>query len=210
MLGIILKDIYQMKKVILISIAYGVFFIGTIATSNISMVNRYILTFSFIVVATNEYQEEKNKGYWLLKTLPIKAYKIVVGKFLKTFLITILGVVLTFTLLMLHPQISNIDSIIIKSFINTFSITLIFIGIFYALQYRIGANKSISYLRIIFFVLFFAPDIINLIKTKSNNALGFKSTIEILNTYSIFGIGLIVYIILMFVSIRQFKKNCVV
>lgn len=212
MLHIILKDFYQSKKVLLFSLIIGVFFITSLTSSNGEsiMMGGFILMLTFSVVVTNEHYEDKHKGYYLLRTLPIKGYKIIIGKFISSFLIIAMGVGVTLLILILNPKISQVSTFTTITIMNGVSMTLTFIGIFYVMQYKWGAGIAINVSRVVFFLAFFSPTIIDLLMEKLKvywNFMEMLRNMDIINGYILLSLSFTVYLICMVTSISVYKKN---
>lgn len=211
MLRIILKDIFLCRKTLLVALILGLFFIVSLNISNEDnvLLGGYILMIVFSVVTTSEHNEAKNKGYNLLRTLPVKGYKIVVGKFLTALSVMIFGIGYVFLILSILGGTSEISPFIINSIITYSSMTLMVIGIFYVLVYRIGATKAISLMRVIFFLLFFSPALINIAMEKLGFQINYLEILEEMNissSYVMLLLSIVVYFLCLGISIGFFKK----
>lgn len=220
MLYIIYKDLYQARKTIFLYFLIGLVFIisNMYNDMGIYMSVGFIFLLVYGVVATNEYVEDKNKGYSLLRTLPLKPYKIVMSKYITSILLAISGVLYYLILAKLSGGRIVIDNLLYSILSIGVSFVLVFTGILYIFIYKYGAAKAINLSRLFFFGFFFLPVIISsIIKyipkpsfIESGKLEMFLESIPLdLTGWSLLflGISLIIYLLTMLASIRQFKKN---
>ncbi|WP_202711536.1 ABC-2 transporter permease [Sporosalibacterium faouarense] len=211
MLYIIFKEFSQSKKMILLSLIFGSLFIValTSGTEENLMVGRFVLMIAFMVVMTNEHNEDKNKGYSLMRTLPLKQYKIVIGKFTASFILILLGGLYTFIIIKIKSMSTGLSTDMVTTIINSVSTTLLFIGIFYILLYKFGSGIAINISRVVFFIVFFSPGLMNIINEKFNFDIPFMSMIteiNIFNSIVLFVVSIVFYQLCMLVSMKFFRN----
>lgn len=220
MLYIIYKDLYQSRKTIFLYFLIGLVFIisSFFNDMGIAMSAAFIFMMVYGVVVRNEYNEDKNKGYTLLRTLPIKPYKIVLSKYITAFLLSVAGVLFYFIIAKLSGGrivINNLSKIIV---LTGAGFALVFTGILYIFIFRYGAAKAINISRLFFFGFLFLPGIISsLIRYIPKPSFIESGELEMFlekffsnffsSTLTIVGLALIIYMLTMLASIKQFKKN---
>ncbi|WIV11498.1 ABC-2 transporter permease [Proteiniborus sp. MB09-C3] len=220
MLYIIYKDIYQARKTILLYFMIGlVFIMSTIRNDmGIFMSVGFIFMMVYGVTARNEYAEDKNKGYSLLRTLPLKPYKIVMSKYITALLLAIAGMLYYLVLARFTNGKIVFDSTLSLALSVGVSLALIFTGILYTFIFRYGAAKAINLSRLFFFGFFFLPVIISSLAKyipkpsfiESGKLEMFLESISLDLTgwsFLLLGIAFAIYLLTMLASINQFKKN---
>lgn len=221
MLYIVYKDLYQSRKTIALYFTIGLVFILYSFLNNLGLAMSAAFTFVMVygVVIRTEYNEDKNKGYTLLRILPIKPYKIVISKYITPLLLATAGILFYVIIAKLSGGRMTIDNVAISIILAGSGFTLAFTGAVYVLIYRYGAAKAINISRIIFFALMFLPGLIssllvkyipkpsfiqsgkleNLLERLSNNPVNFNLLI--------IGLALAIYLLTMLISIRQFNNK---
>ncbi len=220
MLYLIYKDLYQARKTITLYFLIGVVFIVSTIYNDmgIFMSVGFIFLMVYGVVARNEYTEDKNKGYSLLRTLPLKPYKIVMSKYITAFLLSIVGVLYYYILTKLLGNKVIMDNTFAGIPLVGAGFALVFTGILYIFIYKYGAARAINLSRLFFFGFFFIPVIISSLiryipKPRFLESGQLEVFIErIFNNFTIcslifLGVALVIYLITMLISINQFKKN---
>lgn len=220
MLYIIYKDLYQSRKTILLYFLIGLVFIVSsfLNDMGIAMSAAFIFLLVYGVVVRNEYTEDKNKGYSLLRTLPIKPCKIILSKYLTALLLATTGVLFYFIIAKLSGGRIVIDGLSRSVVLIGAGFALVFTGVLYMFIFKYGAAKAINISRLFFFGFFFLPGIISsLVKYIPKPGFIESGKLEIVlekffanllsSTIAIVGVALIIYVFTMIVSINQFKKN---
>lgn len=220
MLNIIYKDLYQARKTIFLYFLIGLIFIFSTIYNDmgIFMSVGFIFLMVYGVVARNEYTEDKNRGYSLLRTLPLKPYKIVMSKYLTALILAIASVLYYYLMSFVFGNETIMSSSMITIPLIGAGFALIFTGILYIFIYKYGASRAINLSRIFFFGFFFIPAIISALLDNIPMPSFIESgELEILleslatdfTMWSLvfLGISLIIYLLTMLASIRQFKKN---
>lgn len=220
MLNIIYKDLYQARKTILLYLVIGlVFILSTIYNDmGIFMSVGFIFIMVYGVVARNEYVEDKNRGYSLLRTLPLRPYKIVMSKYMTGLILAGIGVLYYYLVSFIFNNESLMNSSMITIPLIGAGFSLIFTGVLYIFIYKYGAAKAINLSRIFFFGFFFLPVIVsNLLVYIPKPSFIESGELEVLleriaSDFTIWsllflGISLVLYLITMLASISQFKKN---
>lgn len=220
MLNIMFKDLYQARKTILLYLALGlVYILSTIRTeAGIAMSVGFIFLMIYGVVARNEYVEEKNRGYSLLRTLPLKPYKIVMSKYMAAIVLAVISVIYYGLMALLFG--SNVADIrfMISILLVGAGFALIFTGILYIFIYKYGAARAINLSRIFFLGFWLIPVVFSTILEKvpkpsfiesGKLEMFLESIAADFSTLSLLfvGISLIIYFLTMIASISQFKKN---
>ncbi len=218
MLNLILKDIYNSKKIIIL---YALVGIGLILSMNMSSPNTgsvgaFVFIMAYGVVIRNEYLEDKNNAYTLYRTLPIRPYKVVVSKYITGILVIMLAMVLSVSVqcfasrffltgLPVSPQQFYLPAV------SAGCSALMFVGGFYVMAFKYGTVKAINYARLILFALFCGlMFLITILKRMAvdMNLSGIASIIENIRGIWIVLIVMAVYIMFMVISIRLYgQKN---
>lgn len=224
MLNIILKDIYQNRKLI---IGYFAILLLVNIVVSINIFGDYIPAASlmsmmvpFGLALKSETYEQKNKAYKFLKNLPISNKKIVTSKFLGSILIGIITIIFT----LITAAIVSKDLSIIKSTLPfstaAILISLILAGITYAISFKFGAEKAnvfiVVLLGLLVFIgqlgLFFARQYVN----TNEKTFIYKMIVSIItffeNTqgYILLILGISIYFATFLMSIRAFNKSKVI
>lgn len=220
MLNIIYKDLYQARKTIFLYFLIGLIFIFSTIYNDmgIFMSVGFIFLMVYGVVARNEYIEDKNRGYSLLRTLPLKPYKIVMSKYMTALILAAASVLYYYLISFIFGNDTIISSPMITIPLIGAGFSLIFAGILYIFIFKYGASKAINLSRIFFFGFFFIPAIVSTIlknvpKPSFIESGELETLLESLATdftmWSLvfLGISLIIYLLTMLASINQFKKN---
>jgi len=220
MLNIIFKDLYQARKTILLYLAVGlVYILSTIRTeAGMPMSVGFIFLMIYGVVVRNEYVEEKNRGYSLLRTLPLKPYKIVMSKYMAAIVLAVISVIYYGLMTILFGSNVVDISFMISILLVGAGFALIFTGIIYIFIYKYGASRAINLSRIFFIVFFLIPVFFSTILEKipkpsfiesGKLEMFLESIATDFTTWSLLfvGISLIIYFLTMIASISQFKKN---
>lgn len=212
---LITKEIYQSKRTLLLLFFMGLIFIfieneyfnGTLAAAFLTF---FII---FTVMTRNEYYEDKNNGYLLLRTLPIKANQIVLSKFLSV--IIMLGIYSLFywiALVLIKQHTVTSDNIFI--YVLFIGISIIVGGVFYNLVYKFGSVKAINMIRIIFLMLYFIPGVLIIVLQDYINSLDLSIFTKIgefftdfNNVYSVSGLIIFLYFLLYLNAVRLFKNS---
>lgn len=220
MLNIIYKDLYQARKTIFLYLLIGLVFIFSTIYNDmgIFMSVGFIFLMVYGVVARNEYIEDKNRGYSLLRTLPLKPYKIVVSKYMTGLILASVSVLYYYLMSFVFNNETILNSSMITIPLIGAGFALIFTGVLYIFIYKYGAARAINLSRIFFFGFFFLPVIISaLLKNVPSPSFiesgELESILESIATdftlWSLLflGISLVIYLLTMLASINQFKKN---
>ena len=210
MLKIVFKDIYQLRKSIVIYIIIGLFLsIFGIKDNNMSMIGISTFLIVYSVVAQSEFYEDKNRGYYFLKTLPIKRYKIVVSKFITTLILAAAGSLFGLTAALVLGD-SIVFNQVLKIILMSLGISLNFAGTLYVLSYKMGALKAINITRYLFITFAFIPLILSSLLKPLFSQEQLIRIIQILDNFNIiqfFVLMIIIYMFLMFLSIKVFYKS---
>lgn len=220
MLNIIYKDLYQARKTIFLYFLMGLIFIFSTIYNDmgIFMSVGFVFLMVYGVVARNEYTEDKNRGYSLLRTLPLKPYKIVISKYMTALILAAVSVLYYYLVSFVFGNKTILSTSMITIPLIGAGFALIFTGILYIFIYKYGASKAINLSRIFFFGFFFIPVIIStLLENVPMPSFIELGELEILldsfttdfTLWSLLflGISLAIYLLTMLASINQFKKN---
>ncbi|MGF7058959.1 ABC-2 transporter permease [Brassicibacter mesophilus] len=213
MLYIIFKDIYQSRKSIILYMVLGVMFIlfNRVNGTELGMVSAFIFVLVYGIVSRNEYNEDKNGGYMMLRTLPIKSYKIVVSKFITAIILAAIGALFSYAVISIYSRTFILDEATKLLILAGVSVSLLFSGFLYILVYKFGATRAINISKILFFGIFFLPPIIvsYILKNipKSFDISSIDAFINNLNGIKIISFVLIIYIGMMLISISIFEKK---
>ncbi|WP_202711535.1 ABC-2 transporter permease [Sporosalibacterium faouarense] len=206
---IIFKDIYQSRKTIIMYLIVGlVFIILGRSTGNIGLLGVPSLIIAFSIIARNEMYEDKNKGYNLLKTLPIKPYKIVISKYLTALVLAGIGALYSILIVAILEK-GNISTETYLVILVSAGIAILFASILYNFVYKYGAVKAISYSRFVLIGIAFLPMITKLVfqniisKELIINILNYINNIDPWNFVFAFGV---ILVLLVLNSIRLFYK----
>ena len=212
---IIYKDIYQARKSIILYMLLGVMFIlfNRVNNTELGMVSAFIFVLVYGIVSRNEYNEDKNGGYMMLRTLPIKSYKIVVSKFITAIILAVIGALFSYVVISVYSRSFIIDDATKLLILAGVSISLLFSGFLYILVYKVGATKAINISRFLFFGIFFLPPILisyivkNVPIPKNFDMNSIDMIITNLSPIKILSVVLVIYIGMMLISISIFEKK---
>lgn len=222
MLNIILKDIYQNRKLIIIY--FAILFLVNIFVS-IELIGNYVPAASlmsmmvpFGLAIKSETYEQKNKGYRLIKTLSLSNTKIVASKFLGSIIIGIITIIFTLTIVAIASRDISIIKATVPFSISAILISLILAGITYTISYKFGAEKANAFIVILLGIFVFIGQ---LALYFARTAVGkkpfiYKILVSIIdffvNTpgYMLFILGISIYFITFILSVLVFKKSKVI
>lgn len=212
MLYIMIKDLYQSRKMISTGLVSGVIFaLAGMFGGNLGFLVIVPILVVYGTVSKNEFNEEKNQGYSFLRMLPIRPYKIIVSKFITALVLSLIGVIYSLVLTFLFSR-GVIDTQLVIMIFSGGGISLIFVGILYSLIYKYGAIKAMNISRLFFLSFFIWPMVFKWIVMKLVSKETLIKTLESLANihinWSIITLSvLLIYILLMFNSIRLFNKK---
>ena len=215
MLYIIYKDIYQSRKSILLYMLLGAIFLlfNLLNGMGIGIVATFIFVLVYGIVSRNEYYEDKNGGYMMLKTLPIKPYKIVISKFITAIILSVIGAIFSYVFISVYTRSFILDDVTKLMILAGVSVSLLFSGFLYILVYKVGATRAINVSRILFFAIFFLTPLLisytvkNVSKSKNFDMNTINAFINNLNGLKILSFVLVIYIGMMLISISIFEKK---
>ncbi|WP_069649866.1 ABC-2 transporter permease [Caloranaerobacter ferrireducens] len=215
MLNIIIKDIYQSRKLLLLYLLMLVGFIVAvhIFTGDLVGTGIFAMIFPLGLSIKNEIYEQKNKGYSLIKSMPIKYYKIVVSKFIITAIFALFGLIISICTISILTKSIYLDSKIFAFSIGSVTAGMIFVGIFYAIAYKFGAEKANAFIVVFFAFTVVLAQVAFLFHKNvylSNTILAIERFFKNTNGYILLIYALLTYLLIMLLSIKVFKNSKVV
>ncbi len=174
MTGLLLKDIYCLKKTLKM---YGIIFLFYVywcySVKDISMAAMFTLLSIILSISSMSYDEFYKWDIFAL-TMPVKKKELVFSKYLLGYLFIIIGTCITLVIaFFVTPQRLEMTWMEIITIMGSY----IFIGLFYQslilpIIFKFGAEKA----RIAMFILFMVPSLIIIFLAKSSISLPFPGT----------------------------------
>ncbi|HHV71831.1 MAG TPA: ABC-2 transporter permease [Clostridia bacterium] len=212
MFNLILKDIFLLKKTILASAAYIVFFLFVFRQSGITVFPAVMVAISYMLILSGCAYENKNNSDLMLNSLPIPRSRIVAAKYLSIFvflgwgMIIYLIVVKLFSMIKLPIEISPlsledlIGAIFAVSFLNS-----IYLPIFFKFGYIKSRIINVFIFLLIFFG--FSNGVKFFIDNQNNLSLFSKQATNFQLALGIIIAALVFFLISYFISLKFYKNR---
>ncbi len=200
MIGLVLKDLINLKKQLKIFIFMLVFyFIFSMTTKNGSMFGTMVtLLFAMQPITALAFDEKANWDKYAL-AMPVSRAEIVISKYVLGILLSLFAALLNFIAQFLLGTEINVDNIIAVFVI--FSVSIIFFSLLLPVIFKFGVEKG----RLLMFIVLMLPTLIILIFKDT-----FSSITQDMIIKAIYGLPLLAIAILilsMLLSISIYKKK---
>jgi ABC-type transport system involved in multi-copper enzyme maturation permease subunit len=201
MRGLILKDFINLKmQSKMIGILLVFYLILSIATKNNSMLSGMIqILFVMLTITALSYDEKANWDKYGL-TMPVSRAEMVISKYILSFILSLLALILNFIAQILMGTEMNIENAIIV--LTIFGVSIIFVSIILPILFKFGVEKG----RTMMYVVLMLPTLIILL---SNNFIKFTPSDEALEKvlYAFPLIIIVILILSILLSISIYKKK---
>lgn len=200
MIGLVLKDLINLKKQLKIFIFMLVFyFIFSMTTKNGSMFGTMVtLLFAMQPITALAFDEKANWDKYAL-AMPVSRAEIVISKYVLGIVLSLFATLLNFIAQFLLGTEINVDNII--TVFVTLSVSIIFFSLLLPVIFKFGVEKG----RLLMFIVLMLPTLIILIFKDS-----FSSITQDMIIKAIYGLPLLAIAILilsMLLSISIYKKK---
>jgi ABC-type transport system involved in multi-copper enzyme maturation permease subunit len=203
MIGLIKKDLFTLKKQLIIIIFFVAFygFLSFAQSSNYSMFAYMVTLFSIFIPMTSLAYDDRSEWNKYAITMPVTRKQLVYSKYLLSLLaIGITGVLCLVLSLLLDKSITTESLVTIAS---SLSIGMLFLSINLPFNFKFGVDKS----RFIIFGLFGIPTVLIVILSKANVPLPSEEFIlKLVRFLPLLAIALLIISILISVSIVEKKE----
>lgn len=199
MIGLVLKDLINLKKQLKIFIFMLVFyFIFSMTTKNGSMFGTMVtLLFAMQPITALAFDEKANWDKYAL-AMPVSRAEIVISKYVLGILLSLFAALLNFIAQFLLGTEINVDN---KTVFVTLSVSIIFISLLLPVIFKFGVEKG----RLLMFIVLMLPTLIILMFKDT-----FSSITQDMIIKAIYGLPLLAIAILilsMLLSISIYKKK---
>lgn len=203
MIGLIKKDLFTLKKQLIIMIFFVVFY-GALSFAQpgyYSMFAYMITLFSIFVPMTSLGYDDRSEWNKYALTMPVTRKQLVYSKYLLSILAIAITGVLCLALSLLLDKSINTESLV--TIASSLSIGIIFTSINLPFNLRFGVEKS----RFIIIGLFGIPTVLIVILSKANISLPSEEFIlKLLRFLPLLAVALLIISILVSVSIVEKKE----
>lgn len=212
-LGLLLKDFYLLRaytKNLIISLLIYAILIYTQLDNQMVIIGAIMVAFLFTMFGLSTFSyDERNHSDRFMLTLPITKKDIILGKYLLTFIMMLLGLVLGLVMGLIFLQIKLHTIVGVKDILMGLMIGSIFTVFLQCVQipcmFKWGAEKGRIQLYIVFILLAAIISVILFIKPDID--FTFLDKIDKFVPYIILLIDLILYIVSYFISCLVYKKR---
>jgi len=215
---LIYKDFYQVRKpirqLLIIWLIAAAFAIAANADFGQTLVYTYGFVFIYSIMARILYTEDKNRGLYFMRTLPLKPSLIVGGKFLSGLVLVAAMIALTTAFMLTSAAIQHqpqylADNMFIIAIIATAG--LIYCGLYLFAFFNWGYAKATQYIVAAIFAVFFLS---MLLPTLLKGIISGKAIIDFLNslTHSYMLVlsimaALLIYLVCYWGAAKAFKRK---
>ena len=161
MIGLILKDILNLKrhsKIYLVLLVF--YFVIGIANENSAMFSSMIAVVAAMMPITAMAYDERSKWDRYALTMPISRFNIIVSKYILGLIFLAMAFVITMLFSLLYAKLNLMENILIN--VGTLSVGILIISVVFPLLFKFGVEKG----RILMMMVLFAPTGIILIMSK--------------------------------------------
>lgn len=219
MYNLILKDILIQKRMIMLSLIYGVFFTlvfkNNIGKEGAVVAGTVALAYFFMINACG--YEDKYNGFTIFTSLPVRKRDIVVSKYLSIFVFALIGIVLMSLiqiLLSLAGVLDGLSPLSIETITGAAVSAALFGALYYPFYFKVGYMKSKFIVFILFMIIGFLPGILMKLLDRDSTMERMHQIISRLDTLpdlavggAILGAALLILFISMLFSIRIFEAK---
>ncbi|MDI3508751.1 MAG: hypothetical protein PWP48_1668 [Clostridiales bacterium] len=222
MLALVYKDLYQVRKSIMQILAIWGFFMIIAVISSVNgkqfYTGSFVYVYGFIttysIMERILYNEDRYKGIYFMKILPLKKSMIVGNKFVTGLTLVILSCIISslfsFLIYAISPQIQSFQDII-ASVSVLFVFNLIYCGVSLGLFFSVGYAKSRQYTVIIVMLFAMLTALIPTFIEKPAVDGFLKSVLGLLNQpytpFIFLLVGSLIYAACWAASLRVFKRK---
>ena len=201
MIGLILKDIYNLKKqskIYLILLVFY-FFMG-MANRSISMFGTMLSVLAAMLPVTAMAYDEKNNWDRYALTMPLSRKDMVLSRYILGLLFAFIAFIISMASSVFLSNESFVESVAVN--VGTLCFVLLLMAIIFPILFKFGIEKG----RILMILILFAPSMIILFLSNYGIQLPDEETIKPFLYYSPIAI-LIIFLSSLFLSISIYNKK---
>lgn len=201
MIGLILKDIYNLKKqskIYLILLVFY-FFMG-MANRSISMFGTMLSVLAATLPVTAMAYDEKNNWERYALTMPLSRKDMVLSRYILGLLFAFIAFIISMASSVFLSNESFVESVAVN--VGTLCFVLLLMAIIFPILFKFGIEKG----RILMILILFAPSMIILFLSNYGIQLPDEETIKPFLYYSPIAV-IIIFILSLFLSISIYNKK---
>ncbi|NLK96851.1 ABC-2 transporter permease [Defluviitalea saccharophila] len=201
MIGLILKDIYNLKKqskIYLILLVFY-FFMG-MANRSISMFGTMLSVLAAMLPVTAMAYDEKNNWERYALTMPLSRKDMVLSRYILGLLFAFIAFIISMASSVFLSNESFVESVAVN--VGTLCFVLLLMAIIFPILFKFGIEKG----RILMILILFAPSMIILFLSNYGIQLPDEETIKPFLYYSPIAV-IIIFILSLFLSISIYNKK---
>lgn len=201
MIGLILKDIYNLKKqskIYLILLVFY-FFMG-MANRSISMFGTMLSVLAAMLPVTAMAYDEKNNWDRYALTMPLSRKDMVLSRYILGLLFAFIAFIISMASSVFLSNESFVESVAVN--VGTLCFVLLLMAIIFPILFKFGIEKG----RILMILILFAPSMIILFLSNYGIQLPDEETIKPFLYYSPIAV-IIIFILSLFLSISIYNKK---
>lgn len=201
MIGLILKDIYNLKKqskIYLILLVFY-FFMG-MANRSISMFGTMLSVLAAMLPVTAMAYDEKNNWERYALTMPLSRKDMVLSRYILGLLFAFIAFIISMASSVFLSNESFVESVAVN--VDTLCFVLLLMAIIFPILFKFGIEKG----RILMILILFAPSMIILFLSNYGIQLPDEETIKPFLYYSPIAV-IIIFILSLFLSISIYNKK---
>lgn len=172
---LILKDLLNLRKVLVFVLVYGVIMIVGFQNMKNAALAASTVAISYLLMLQACARDDKNKSEIILNSLPLSRHTIVAAKYLTVFLYAALGLVsylIAYVLVKITGIPVHVFPLSLSATVGVTIAAILMSSLFYPVYFKFGYLKSNIYGMVVFFVFFFGPGLIlNVVKRLANSPL---------------------------------------
>lgn len=201
MIGLILKDLLNLKKQAKIYLILVIFyFVFGITNKNPSMFSTMMTLVAVMIPITAMSYDERNKWDRYALTMPISRGNIVVSRYLLGVIFLIAALALSTPINMIFSKINITENILIN--LASLSAGITIMSVIFPLLIKFGVEKG----RILMMLVLFVPIAIVMMVSKIGISMPDEETIELLIYLSPI-IAVVIFLISMYISLLIYKRK---
>lgn len=206
MLALVLKDLYQQRKTLLSSAAFGGAFIILFSRlpAGSSAAYTWIIMLTFGYVTRAAYDEDRNKSLLFLRAMPLPPEEIVIAKYISTLIVALgaYGFSVGGYLAMVAIGLAQPERFLVIQGFSFLSVSLLLMGSFLAVFFGWNYGRAITSLR-----LLVLPGLLIFLYPKAATRIVIDPQAETAMPLKFLGIGLLGYLLLIVFSVWAFKRR---
>lgn len=214
MIGLILKDLFSLKKQLKYYLLAMLFYIGySVYMKETTMLMMVCCLFSFMIPLNTFTCDEAVNWNQYAFSMPVSVEKIVLSKYCLNFILQFLGLLLyTITLVVVifsndtNEILSNMTSSVIRSSTISICISFLFIGVTFPIIYKYGVERA----RIVMMFLFVAPAMLGMLVIKNSDIMLWLKDQEVIVKFGMIGFILVSILVIfssILISVSIMKKK---